>query len=208
MGISILVVEDDVDIATILQDRLQTMGYEVMTVYDGQAALDTLEKVTPTLVLLDLQLPKVNGMEVLRRARKDWPDLPAVVMTAHGTIALAVEAMKEGAVDFITKPFDAEYLNLVISKVLERGDLKRTVTALRSELESRFDALVAASPKMDELIQSARKVAQSDTTVLLLGESGTGKDILARSIHNWSARRDRLFMPVNCVALSEDLLES
>ena len=94
MGISILVVEDDVDIATILRDRLQTMGYEVMTVYDGQAALDTLEKVTPTLVLLDLQLPKVNGMEVLKRARKDWPDLPAVVMTAHGTIALAVEAMK------------------------------------------------------------------------------------------------------------------
>ena len=208
MGISILVVEDDVDIATILQDRLQTMGYEVMTVYDGQAALDTLEKVMPTLMLLDLQLPKVNGMEVLKRARKDWPDLPAVVMTAHGTIALAVEAMKEGAIDFITKPFDAEYLNLVIGKVLERGDLKRTVTALRSELESRFDALVAASPKMDELIQSARKVAQSDATVLLLGESGTGKDILARSIHNWSARRDRLFMPVNCVALSEDLLES
>src|SRR5437899_1912060 len=184
------------------------MGYEVITAYDGQAALDMLEKVTPTLVLLDLQLPKVNGMEVLKRARKDWPDLPTVVMTAHGTIALAVEAMKEGATDFITKPFDTEYLNLVIGKVLERGDLKRTVTALRSELESRFDAIVAASPEMDEIMQSARKVAQSDSTVLLLGESGTGKDILARSIHNWSARRGRLFMPVNCVALSEELLES
>ncbi len=208
MGISILVVEDDTDIVTILQDRLRTMGYEVATAYDGQAALEALEKATPTLLLLDLQLPKVNGMEVLKRVRKDWPDLPTVVMTAHGTIALAVEAMKEGATDFITKPFDAEYLNLVISKALERGDLKRTVTALRSELESRFDTLVIATPKMKEVIDSAKKVALTDTNVLLLGESGTGKDILARSIHNWSSRRGRLFMPVNCVALSEELLES
>ena len=184
MGISILVVEDDADIVTILRDRLQTMGYEVITAYDGQAALDMLEKVTPTVVLLDLQLPKVNGMEVLKRVRKDWPDLPTVVMTAHGTIALAVEAMKEGATDFITKPFDAEYLNLVIGKVLERGDLKRTVTALRSELESRFDAIVAASQEMDEIIQSARKVAQSDTTVLLLGarayRNSAGRDATPR----------------------------
>ena len=208
MGLSVLVVEDNVDIATVLRDRLQAMGHDVMTAYDGQAALDALEKVSPGLLLLDLELPKVNGMEVLKRARKDWPDLPVVVMTAHGTIARAVEAMKEGATDFITKPFDAEYLNLVIGKALERGDLKRTVTALRSELESRFDMVVAASPKMDEVIQSAKKVAQSDTTVLLLGESGTGKDLLARSIHNWSPRRSRLFMPVNCVALSEELLES
>ena len=208
MGISILVVEDNVDIATVLCDRLQAMGHDVMPAYDGQAALDTLEKVAPGLLLLDLELPKVGGMDVLKRVRKEWPELPTVVMTAHGTIARAVEAMKEGATDFITKPFDVEYLNLVIGKALERGDLKRTVTALRSELESRFDMLVAASPKMDEVIQSAKKVAQSDTTVLLLGESGTGKDLLARSIHNWSARRSRLFMPVNCVALSEELLES
>ena len=208
MGISVLVVEDNIDIATVLRDRLQAMGHDVTAAYDGQAALGAIEKVSPGLLLLDLELPKVNGMEVLKRARKDWPDLPVVVMTAHGTIARAVEAMKEGATDFITKPFDAEYLNLVIGKALERGDLKRTVTALRSELESRFDVLVAASPKMDEVIQNAKKVAQSDTTVLLLGESGTGKDLLARSIHNWSARRSRLFMPVNCVALSEELLES
>ena len=208
MGISILVVEDDVDIATVLCDRLQAMGHDVMPAYDGQAALDTLEKVAPGLLLLDLELPKVGGLDVLKRVRKEWPELPTVVMTAHGTIARAVEAMKEGATDFITKPFDVEYLNLVIGKALERGDLKRTVTALRSELESRFDQLVAASPKMEEVIQSAKKVAQSDTTVLLLGESGTGKDLLARSIHNWSARRSRLFMPVNCVALSEELLES
>jgi len=208
MGTLILVVEDDVDIATVLRDRLQTMGHEVMTVGDGQAALDALQKVTPGLVFLDIELPKLNGIEVLKRAHKEWPDLPVVVMTAYGTIPRAVEAMKEGATDFVTKPFDNEYLNLVIGKTLERGTLKREVTALRSELESLFDTLVAASPKMNAVIENAKKVAQSDSTVLLLGESGTGKDLLARSIHNWGARRGRLFMPVNCVALSEELLES
>ena len=208
MGVLILVVEDEPDIAMVVRDQLKRMGHEVVTVADGQAALDTLERIEPGLLLLDLQLPKVNGMEVLKRVRKDWPDLPVVVMTAHGTIPKAVEAMKEGAADFITKPFDADYLNLVIGKVLERGDLTRTVTALRSELESRFDPLVAASPKMAEVIQTARKVAQSDTTVLLFGESGTGKDLLARSIHNWSGRLSKVFRPVNCVALSEELLES
>src|SRR3989441_13250831 len=208
MGSLILVVEDDPDVATVLSDRLQAMGHEVMTVGDGQAALDTLQHTTPSLMFLDIELPKLNGIEVLKRAHKDLPELPVVVMTAYGTIQRAVEAMKEGATDFVTKPFDNEYLNLVIGKTLERSTLRREVTALRSELESRFDTLVASSPKMNAVVESAKKVAQSDSTVLLLGESGTGKDLLARSIHDWGARRGRLFMPVNCVALSEELLES
>src|SRR5438132_6764001 len=206
----ILLVEDDPDIATVLRDRLHAMRHEVMTVGDGKAAIDALQQVVPGLLFLDVHLPdpKLNGIEVLKRVRKEWPDLPAIVMTAFGSIPLAVEAMKEGATDFITKPFDNDYLNLVIGKTLERGALKREVTALRSELESRFDTLVAASPKMNAVIESAKKVAQSDSTVLLLGDSGTGKDLLARSIHNWGARHSRLFMPVNCLALSEELLES
>src|SRR5947208_4547554 len=204
----ILVVEDDPDVATVLSDRLQAMGHEVMTVGDGHAALDTLQHTTPSLMFLDIELPKLNGIEVLKRVHKDLPELPVVVMTAYGTIQRAVEAMKEGATDFVTKPFDNEYLNLVISKTLERGALKCEVTALRSELESRFDTRLAASPKMNAVIESAKKLAQSDSTVLLLGESGTGKDLVARSIHNWGARRGRLFMRVNCVALSEELLES
>lgn len=208
MGILILVVEDDPDIAMVLSDRLLAMGHEVMAVGDGQAALNVLEQAEPGLVLLDLNLPKIGGMEVLKHARKSRPDLPVIVMTAHGTILKAVEAMKEGATDFITKPFDNGYLGLVVGKALERRDLKHDVAVLRSELDSRFDMLVASSPKMDGVILTARKAASSDSTVLLLGESGTGKDLLARSIHNWSARRGRLFMPVNCVALSEELLES
>ncbi|TAL09372.1 MAG: sigma-54-dependent Fis family transcriptional regulator [Nitrospirae bacterium] len=208
MGILTLVVEDDADIATVLRDRLQAMGHTVTTVGNGQAALEALQQAAPGLMLLDIELPKINGMEVLKRARKEWPELPVIVMTAFGTIPRAVEAMKEGATDFITKPFDNEYLNLVIGKALERGELKREVTVLRSELESRVDQLVTASPKMNEVIEQAKKAAQSDSTVLLLGESGTGKDLLARSIHNWSGRRNRIFKPVNCVALSEELLVS
>jgi len=208
MGALILVVEDESDIATLLTDQLQAMGHEVIVAADGQAALDAIEKAEPGLMLLDLNLPKICGMDVLKQVRKGWPDLPVIVMTAHGTIPKAVEAMKEGAADFITKPFDHSYLCLVVGKALERRELKHEVAVLRSEVESRYDTVVAASPKMHDVIQISRKAAQSDSTVLLLGESGTGKDLLARSIHGWSTRRDRLFMPVNCVALSEELLES
>jgi DNA-binding NtrC family response regulator len=206
----ILLVEDDPDISVVLRDRLESMGHEVMSVSDGQAAVEALEKeqISPGLLLLDLELPKLGGIEVLRRVRKDWPDIPVIIMTAFGTIARAVEAMKEGAADFITKPFDNDYLNIVLGKALERGDLKHKVEFLQAELDSRYDPVVAASPKMNDVVQMAKKVAQSDTTVLLLGESGTGKDLLARSIHNWSVRRDKVFVAVNCVALSEELLES
>jgi len=148
MGIHILVVEDNPDIATVLRDRLQAMGHDVMTAGDGMAALDALQQATPGLIFLDIELPKLHGIEVLKRVRKEWPDLPVIVMTAHGTIQRAVEAMKEGATDFVTKPFDNEYLSLVLGKTLERGELRRTVTALRSELDSRFDPIVAASPIM------------------------------------------------------------
>src|SRR5436309_10960924 len=123
----ILVVEDDPDVATILRDRLQAMGHEVMTAADGQAALDTLQHTTPSLMFLDIELPKLNGIEVLKRAHKDLPELPVVVMTAYGTIQRAVEAMKEGATDFITKPFDAGQLGTVIAKALERKELNAAV---------------------------------------------------------------------------------
>jgi DNA-binding NtrC family response regulator len=208
MKTRILVVDDDGDIATVLCDRLQAMGHETLIASDGSAALTILEEEVPGLVFLDVQMPKIDGIEVLRRIRRDWADLPVIVMTAYGTIARAVEAMKAGATDFVTKPFDIEHLTIVIEKALERGGLKREVAALRAEVESRYDPLIAASPKMTEVVQIAQKAAASDTTILLLGESGTGKDILARSIHAWSPRRDRLFAPVNCVELSEELLES
>src|SRR5437660_3968216 len=160
------------------------------------------------LVGLGSQMAERNGIEVLKRVRKEWPDLPVIIMTAYGTIAGAVEAMKEGATDFVTKPFDIDHVKIVIDRALVQRGLKHEVAALRAEVESRYDPLISSSPKMAEVAQIAKKVAQSDTTVLILGESGTGKDLLARTIHSWSNRRGKLFAPVNCVALSEELLES
>src|SRR5437016_532653 len=208
MGTPVLVVDGEPDIASILADRLQTMGLDVQVAYDGEEALVSIQQNPPGLVFLDIQLPKLNGIEVLKRVRKEWQDLPVIIMTAYGTIAGAVEAMKEGATDFVTKPFDLDHVKIVIDRALEQRGLKQQVAALREEVESRYDPLIASSPKMAEVVEIAQKVAQSDTTVLLLGESGTGKDLLARSIHSWSNRGEKLFAPVNCVALSEELLES
>src|SRR5437660_3828211 len=160
------------------------------------------------LVGLGSQMAERNGIEVLKRVRKEWPDLPVIIMTAYGTIAGAVEAMKEGATDFVTKPFDIDHVKIVIDRALVQRGLKHEVAVLRAEVESRYDPLIATSTKMAEVVEIAKKAAQSDATVLLLGESGTGKDLLARSIHSWSNRGGRLFAPVNCVALSEELLES
>ncbi len=204
----VLVVDDEPDIARLLADRLETMGLEVQVAHDGEEALQAVQQNPPGLVFLDIQMPKLDGMEVLKRVRKDSLDVPVIIMTAHGTIAGAVEAMKEGATDFITKPFDLDYVKIVLNRTLEQHGLKREVAALRAEVESRYDPLIASSPKMAEVVQIAQKVAPSDTTVLLLGESGTGKDLLARSIHACSNRAAKLFAPVNCVALSEELLES
>jgi len=208
MGTPVLVVDDEPDIARILADRLQTMGLDVQVAYDGEEALVSIQQNPPGLVFLDIQLPKLNGIEVLKRVRKEWQDLPVIIMTAYGTIAGAVEAMKEGATDFVTKPFDIDHIKIVIDRALAQRGLKHEVAALRAEVESRYDPLIATSTKMAEVVEIAKKAAQSDATVLLLGESGTGKDLLARSIHSWSNRQGKLFAPVNCVALSEELLES
>ncbi len=208
MGTPVLVVDDEPDIAGILADRLQTMGLDVQIAHDGEEALLAIQQNPPGLVFLDIQMPKLNGIEVLKRVRKEWPDLPVIIMTAYGTIAGAVEAMKEGATDFVTKPFDIDHVKIVIDRALAQRGLKHEVAVLRAEVESRYDPLIATSTKMAEVVEIAKKAAQSDATVLLLGESGTGKDLLARSIHSWSNRGGKLFAPVNCVALSEELLES
>jgi DNA-binding NtrC family response regulator len=204
----VLVADDDPDIVRSLRVGLHAKGYEVATACNGRAALEGVQENNPDLVFLDIEMPELNGIEVLKRIRMERPGLPVIVMTAHGTVAYAVEAMKEGATDFMTKPFDINELVLVIQKALEREGLRREVEALRTEIGSRYETIISSSRTMTQLLETAKKAAQSDTTVLLLGESGTGKDLLARSIHTWSPRRHKLFSPVNCVALSEELLES
>jgi DNA-binding NtrC family response regulator len=217
----ILVVDDDQDIVTTLCDRLQSFGYGTVHASDGVQALELIEREQPNLMLLDLEMPRMGGLEVLKRlarSRQASPnapdtspggqDLPVIVMTAHGTIAKAVEAMKEGAYDFLTKPFDTDHLTIVVRKALERESLKRQVEVLRTEVDARYATIIGASTKTAAAVELAKRAANSDANVLLLGESGTGKELFARSIHHWSPRRDMSFVVINCVALSETLLEN
>jgi DNA-binding NtrC family response regulator len=211
MKAKILVVDDDPDIVAVLQDRLQAMGYGTVAAGDGQRAIELMEQETPRLMLLDMEMPKLSGLEVLKRLaplRGNGHDIPVIVMTAHGSITAAVEAMKQGAYDFVTKPFDPDHLAIVIEKAIERESLTRQVASLRTDVETRYAHIVAESPKTTSLIALAQRAANSDAGVLLLGESGTGKELFARSIHQWSPRRAMPFVVINCVALTESLLEN
>ena len=175
---------------------------------DGQEAMVEIKKHEPALMLLDLQMPKMGGIEVLRRLRSAAAVFPVVVITAHGSIESAVEAMREGAYDFITKPLDANHFDIVVRKALERETLKRRWELLAEETDNRHRLIIGQSKQMADAVDTARKAAMSNATVLLLGESGTGKEILARAIHNWSERRSQPFVAINCVGLSKELLES
>ncbi len=178
------------------------------TAGNGEQALTAIGKDMPDLVLLDLQMPKMGGIEVLRALRKEEINVPVIVITAHGSIETAVEAMKEGAYDFITKPIDANHFDIVVRKVLEREGLKRELELFSEDADKRYRLVIGKSDKMKEAVETAKKAATSKATVLLLGESGTGKEIFARAIHNWSERRSQPFVAINCVGLSKELLES
>lgn len=210
MKAKILIVDDDPDIVTVLEDRLQASGYHPLIARDGQQALDQIEQDAPHLVLLDLDMPKLTGIEVLKRLSqvKQVEDLPVIVMTAHGSVNAAVEAMKEGAYDFLTKPLDKDHLLIVIRKALERDSLKRQVAYLRSEVDGRYANIIGQSTSVRSVVEAAQRAARSDASVLLLGESGTGKELFARSIHQWSHRHAMPLVVINCVALTETLLEN
>ncbi|MGH9870568.1 MAG: sigma-54-dependent transcriptional regulator [Candidatus Polarisedimenticolia bacterium] len=204
----ILIADDDPDIREVLSDRLMAEGFAVQTAGDGAEALAMVRADPPDVLLLDLMMPKIGGMEVLDTLRNEGLDVTALVITAAGTVARAVEAMKKGAYDFLTKPFDPQQVLLTVRKALEREGLRRTNRLLVSQLREKEPSLLSSSPMMMAVLQTARRAAESRATVLILGESGTGKEVLSRSIHLWGERRDRPFVAVNCVALSEELLES
>lgn len=204
----VLVVDDDAASRRLLDVRLRALDCQVVMAADGQEALSAISRVAPELILLDLQMPRMNGMEVLRKLRNDSLFVPVIVITAHGSIETAVEAMKEGAYDFITKPVDANHFDIVVRKALEREGLKRELELFSEDADKRYRLVVGKSDKMNGAVQTAKKAATSKATVLLLGESGTGKEIFARAIHNWSERRSQPFVAINCVGLSKELLES
>src|SRR5437016_2106659 len=204
----ILVVDDEEKLRRVIELQLSTAGFDVDKAASAEEALKIVERAD--LVLTDLKLPGMDGLELLAAIRRQNSHAPVVVMTAFGTIEVAVEAMKAGAVDFLLKPFSLDHLMAVIHKALEVRALRDENRQLREELGKRyqFDNIIGRSPAMQEIFATIERVAPTRATVLLAGESGVGKDLIARAIHFHSPRRDRPFVKINCTALPENLMES
>jgi DNA-binding NtrC family response regulator len=208
--ISILVVDDELSIRESLSGWLQQDGYEVESAADGPAALAKAQETHYDIMLLDVKMPRMDGITVLKTLRESNTDTAVVVMTAHGAIQDAVEAMKLGAHDYLLKPFDLEEMSLIIEKLVQVQTLAMENLILKDRVAtiSRFENLVGQSPPMLQLFETIVDVAQSDATVLLTGETGTGKELVARSIHAQSPRCYGPFIAINCGAFTEHLLES
>jgi len=204
----ILIVDDDSQIRTLLAERLRFHKYRVSTAEDGEEGLGKFKREGADLVLLDLMMPKLDGIATLERLKAEEPEVLVIMMTAFATIERAVEAIKMGAFDFIPKPCEPEHILLTIEKALERKSLVTEKEYLKEEIESHYDMVWGESTEMKKIRELASKVAEAKSTILIQGESGTGKQVLARAIHNLSPRRSKPFVYVNCVALSEQLLES
>jgi two-component system, NtrC family, response regulator AtoC len=207
---TVLVVEDKESMARMLKETLESEGYRSIIARDGAEGIRLLKENHVDLVLSDLKLPRKDGIEVLKVSKAENPATPVIVMTAFGTVETAVAAMKEGAFDFITKPFDTDHLLLLIKRALETQRLRAENTLLKEELASKYGSprIIGKSKGIEEVAQKIRKVAPGKTTVLLLGESGTGKELFARAIHNLSPRNGEPFVPINCAAIPRELLES
>ncbi|MBI2981984.1 MAG: sigma-54-dependent Fis family transcriptional regulator, partial [Deltaproteobacteria bacterium] len=210
MTFSLLVVEDEDPIRKALERYFKKKSFEVSLASSGEEGLALLKTGRYDLLLVDLMLPNMSGLDVLRPAKQMAPQLVCIVMTGFGTIPSAVEAIKAGAFHYITKPFDLEDLNVLVMKGLEHQKLREENKVLRETIKSRYkrQAIIGTSPGMQEVLSLAEKVAASDSTVLVLGESGTGKELLSRAIHYQSARSERNLITVNCAAIPETLLES
>jgi DNA-binding NtrC family response regulator len=204
----ILVVEDEEKLRRVIELQLRSAGYEASGAASAEEALR--DTAGASLVLTDLRLPGMDGLALLDALRRQNASAPVIVMTAFGSVESAVEAMKRGAVDFLPKPFSMDHLMTVIARALEVSALRDENRELRAELGRRyqFDNIIGSSPAMQEVLATVDRVAPTRATVLLCGESGTGKDLIARAIHHHSPRRDKPFVKINCTAIPENLLES
>jgi two-component system NtrC family response regulator len=207
---TILIVDDEKNYLTILSALLEEEGFEVLTALGGQEALEIYKTSDLDLVVTDMKMPEMDGIALLENIKQLDPDLPVIMMTAHGTIDKAVEAMQKGAYTYILKPFDNERLTIYVNKAIAVYQVIKENRRLRDEVESqyRFGNIIGKSKAIHDVFETIRKVAPSGATVLIEGESGTGKELVAKSIHFNSPRRDKPFVAVNCSALAESLLES
>lgn len=207
---TILIVDDEKNMRWALDRALKQEGYETLTAADGLEGLTVAQTEHPDLIVLDLKMPGMDGLSALKKLREWNSQLPVIMITAHGSVETAIEAVKAGAFDYITKPFDVEEIKLVISKALENRALVSEVAFLRSELERKysFENIIGKGPKMQALFSLIEKLAETSASVIVYGESGTGKELVARAIHYRSARKGNPYIQVNCAALPETLLES
>ena len=206
----ILVVDDDESLRWVTQAQLQQSGYEVNAAANGNEGLESIQRTPPDLVITDLKMPGMSGLELLKKIRADYPEILVIVVTAFGTVETAVEAMKGGAYDYITKPVNMDELRLIVSRGLEHLDLKEEVRLLRSNLDEKygFENILGRSKSLLYVLDIASRAARATSTVLIRGETGTGKELVAKAIHFNSQRKDRPFVTINCGAIPKDLLES
>ncbi len=206
----IFVVDDDATSRKGLQDLVAAWGYDVSAAAEGREALEQAAERSPSVVICDLVMPGLDGMGLLAALQRDYPGAAVIILTGQGTIESAVQAMKDGAYDYLTKPVDPTRLRLVLDKALERTETVREVQLLRRQLRQRgaFGQLVGGSAAMQEIMRQLDLAAPTDATLLFVGESGTGKELVARTVHELSPRRKGSFVAVNCAAIPETLLES
>ena len=207
---TILIIDDEKSLLDLLTVVFKKEGYAVKSSLSAARAFEILEKEDVDLVITDIKMPGADGMDILRYARENRPDLPVILITAYGSIAQAVEALKAGALDYVVKPFDVEELKIIVGRGLASKRLQQENILLKRDLKDRygFEHMIGKSRAMQEIYILIEKVASTDSTILVTGESGTGKEMAARAIHLQGARRDHPFVSINCAALPENLLES
>jgi DNA-binding NtrC family response regulator len=206
----ILVVDDDEGILFVLDDLLNRLGYHVTTAPDGRRAMDILARESFDVALLDIELPHVGGMEILRHSRQNYPDMIILIISGHGGPDIALEAIREGAYDYFSKPFEIQEIRITIQRALEKRMLIEQIRSLESQLGSRhrFPEIIGSSAAMQEVFNIMSKVVDNDVPVLITGESGTGKELVSEAIHLRSHRKDQPMVKINCAAIPEALLES
>jgi two-component system response regulator AtoC len=204
----VLIVDDEPNLRKILSAQLSRDGYDVLTAEDGEQGLAQLRDHHIDLVITDLKMPKVDGMTLLRRALQEDPDLPVVMITAHGTVDTAVEALKIGAFDYLTKPFDKDEVRQIVAKALKTRQLAGAEASGGQTAPGARFGIIGTSTGITDLYAILERVADTPTTVLITGESGTGKELVARALHDHSSRKDKPFIKVNCAAIPKELIES